>query len=370
MTGSARTAGDGTLVNGAEEPPGPGAAAAKPVARRRWYRLSNISGVYSLILIVIIFSSIDGHDFARMQTIETILNQSAVPGIIALAMVIPLAAGVFDLSAGYVLGWVGVVAAWFLGNTGLPVGVVILLALGTAVLVALFNAIVIVAFRVESIIATLGSGSVVYALTYWVSGDTQLSVGVAGHFSELVASASFHGLTVPVFVMAVLMILIGWASEQTQAGRYTYAVGFDPDVAKLSGLRVGTIRVVALIICSVIAGVAGLCLTGQVQSASPDAGPSYVLPAFAGVFLGATQIRAPRFNAWGTVLAVLVLATGNYGLLLSGGPSWTPMIFNGLALIIAVAAARISGGSSLRTLRPRRRRRAMSAADTDALRVT
>jgi ribose transport system permease protein len=151
------------------------------------------------------------------------------------------------------------------------------------------------------------------------------------------------------------MIVIGLATEQTQSGRNAYAVGFDPAVAKLSGLRVGWIRIVSLILCALVAAVAGLCLTGQVQAASPDVGPSYLLPAFAGVFLGATQIRAPRFNAWGTVVAVLVLATGNYGLLLSGGPSWTPQIFNGAALILAVAAAGIGSGSLAIPVRWRRK---------------
>jgi ribose/xylose/arabinose/galactoside ABC-type transport system permease subunit len=85
---------------------------------------------------------------------------------------------------------------------------------------------------------------------------------------------------------------------------------------------------------------AGLVLTAQVASASPMNGDGFLLPAFAAVFLGATQFRLKRFSAWGAVLAVFMLGTGQYGLLLAGAPQWTPNVFQGLALIAAIGLSR------------------------------
>jgi ribose transport system permease protein len=309
----------------------------------RWYSPRNISGVYALLLTILIFGLASPDSFFTVQSAKTILNQSAVSGIVALALVVPLAAGVFDISVGYTLGFSGVVAAWMLGNWSMSVVEIVLLTLLVGAVVGLANAFVVLGLRVDAIVATLGTGSLLYGLTEAVSGDLPLTTGVAGSFSYHLAGANFEGITVPVFVMLALMVVLGLATEQTQVGRFCYAVGIDVDVARLSGIRVRTIKVGALIIGGLLATLAGLCLTAQVQAGTPTAGPAYLLPAFAGVFLGATQFRAPRFNAWGTVLAVLFLATGNYGLLLVGGPTWLPQVFNGLALILAVALAGVGG---------------------------
>jgi ribose transport system permease protein len=137
--------------------------------------------------------------------------------------------------------------------------------------------------------------------------------------------------------MLVGMVAIGWLLERTQMGRRFYAMGFERETARLSGIRVDLLGTLAFISSAVIAGAAGLVLTGRVASASPEAGPPYLIPAFSAAFLGATQLRAGRFNPWGTVIAVLMLGTGDVGLLLAGGPIWTPELFEGVVLIAAVA---------------------------------
>ena len=92
-----------------------------------------------------------------------------------------------------------------------------------------------------------------------------------------------------------------------------------------------------------IASIAGMVLAGSVSSASPGAGAPYLLPSFAAVFLGATQFRDFRFNAWGTIVAVFMLGTGEYGLLLVGAPRWMPDVFQGVALIVAIAITQFGG---------------------------
>lgn len=319
----------------------PGAPRVKP--SWGWLSPSRIGGVYLLVLIAAVFSVLEPERFFTLTTVRTILNQSAVSILIALAVTLPLAAGLFDLSIGYILGLSGVVGAWLLTNTSLPSLAVIAVTLLVAVALGLLNAVVVVGLRVQSLIATLATGSIFFAMTMAVSGDKQIVVPMSGDFANLLALNSFAGIMVPVYFCAAIMLILGLAMERTAIGRYWYAIGFDREVARLTGIRVGLLEAGALVIGAAIAGLAGLVLAGQLGAGSPNVGANYLLPAFAGAFLGATQIRAGRFNPWGTVLAVLILMTGNHGLLVSGGPLWTPQVFQGVALILAVGVTQLRG---------------------------
>jgi ribose transport system permease protein len=127
--------------------------------------------------------------------------------------------------------------------------------------------------------------------------------------------------------------------EYRQLGRYLYATGSNSDAARLAGVRTDRITTIALLMSGFIAALAGVILTMEIGAAAVDAGSPYLLPAFAAVFLGATQFRARRVNVLGTILAVYVLATGVQGIDLAGAPFWVQDIFDGVALIIAVALA-------------------------------
>jgi ribose transport system permease protein len=181
------------------------------------------------------------------------------------------------------------------------------------------------------------------ALAVGVSGNATLSgPRLSGAFSANLTHHVVSNYTLPIVYVLVLMVVLGVLLERTQFGRYIYAVGFNAAAARLAGLRVALLQTIALMIGGLIAAWAGIVLTAQLASSTPSSGDSYLLPAFAAVFLGSTQFRAPRFNAWGVVVAVFMLGTGQYGLLLVGAPSWTPDVFQGVALIAAVGLTRTS----------------------------
>jgi ribose transport system permease protein len=163
---------------------------------------------------------------------------------------------------------------------------------------------------------------------------------VSGEFTEI-SRANFHGFAAPFFYVIVMMILLAVFLSQTKAGRHVYAVGFDPDVARLAGVRVKGVQVAALVCSGTIAAIAGVVLTARLSSASPSSGNPYLLPAFAATFLGATQFKAKRFNAVGTWIAVYMLATGQYGLLLASAPQWMPNVFQGVALVAAIGLTQL-----------------------------
>jgi ribose transport system permease protein len=296
----------------------------------------NIGAVYVWLMIVLLFSLISPSTFATLQTGKSVLNQYAITGMVGLSVIVPLAAGVYDLSIGSIVGITGVLAAYLLEKTSMSPVVVGLVVIAACVVIGLCNALVVAGLKVNSFIATLGTGAILTAITTALSGGEVITGRIGNGFSKL-ATTSFGGIQIAVVYLLVIMVVLGYWLERTQSGREIYATGFDAETARLTGAPVTRIVTLSFVTSAVISGFAGMVLAAQVASGSPDVGQTYLIPAFSAAFLGATQLRGGRFNAWGTVIGVLLLGTGNVGLLISGGPTWTPNLFEGCVLIAAVA---------------------------------
>jgi ribose transport system permease protein len=325
----------------------------------------NIGALYVWIVIIVLFTLIAPDTFPTVTTAKGILNQYSVTGLMALSLVVPLAASYYDLSIGYTMSLAGVLAAELLNKTAWSPVVVGLVVIVACVAIGLLNAFVVVGLGVDSFIGTLGSGAIIAAVTLGISGNQTITGRVGEGFANI-SSTDIAGISLPVFYLLIVMVGIGYWLERTRTGRHLYAMGFDRETARLTGISVNRLGTVAFITSAVIAGFAGMVLAGRVSSGSPDAGPSYLIPAFSAAFLGATQLRRGRFNPWGAVIAVLLLGTGDVGLLLAGGPIWTPNLFEGTALIAAVALTGF-GHSAIRerisVLRARGKQRANAPLD-------
>ncbi len=135
-----------------------------------------------------------------------------------------------------------------------------------------------------------------------------------------------------------LAIILWLFMEYASTGRRLYATGFNTEAARLANIRVDRLRFCALLTSALISGFAGIVLASSLSSGSPSAGTGYLLPAFAAVFVGATQLKNGRFNAWGTILAILMLGTGTIGLQLATPSPWAPAMFTGVVLLVALGA--------------------------------
>ncbi|HXN60352.1 MAG TPA: ABC transporter permease [Acidimicrobiales bacterium] len=290
-------------------------------------------------MIIIFFSILDPHLFPTVATLHQVLEEGAISGLIAISLVIPLASGEFDISVGYIAGFSGVLAAWFLANTGMSPWLVIPLTMLCTTAIGAVNGFVVVVLKVNSLIGTLGTGAIILAATGGIANQQVMTTRVLA-LSNAVGNRQVWGITLPVFVMVGAMLIVGYVLEQTTTGRAWYAVGFDAAVARLAGLRTKMLQFSAFLISGLISGLAGIILAATVGAADPTAGPSYLLPSFAAVFLGATQFRHGRFNPWGAVVAVLMLSTGEVGLSLADAPEWAPNVFLGVVLITALAITR------------------------------
>jgi len=312
--------------------------------------LRRVSALYVLVALIAIFSIWVPDTFLTTTTLKTLLAQQAITAIVAIGLVLPLAAGVFDLSIGLVLGLGAIVVAWMLGVHDHGVVVSIAFTLLAGVLVGVLNGLLVTKVRIDSFIATLGMSACLTAVIAWISGE-QLIIDLPDGFTAI-SSTEVAGIVLPVFYLFALAVLLWFVLEHTPAGRRIYATGGGVDAARLAGVRTSRVIFGCFVASAVIASLAGVLQTASIGTGDPHVGPSYLLPAFAAAFLGSTQIKPGRFNVWGTILAVYVLATGVKGLQLAGAPFWIPDLFNGVALLLAVGLAGL----------PRRSRRASPGA--------
>ncbi|HWI73932.1 MAG TPA: ABC transporter permease, partial [Baekduia sp.] len=286
--------------------PASGAVAGRSLAQR--LSVKNIGAIYVWAIIIVVFSFWAPDTFPTWQTAKTVLNQNAIAGLVALALVVPLSARVFDLSVGNATGLCNVIVAWLLVKQGVPVVPAVMLTIASGILIGVINAAIVIGGRIDSFIGTLATGSLMAAAVTLVSDDQPI-IGdqLGGRFGDI-ATADVGGIAVPVFLMFAVALGVWYLLGYTVTGRRIYATGFNADGARLTGIHTDRLRFVSLVVSGTVAGVGGVLLASQISSGSPDAGPPYLLDAFAAAFLGATQFGG-RFNAWGTVVAVLLLGT-------------------------------------------------------------
>lgn len=312
-------------------------------------------GAYGLLaltaLLFLIFSLALPDTFPTRDTVDSMLSNQSIPAILALAAMVPIVTGAFDLSIGYGLGLAHVMVMQLIVHDAWPWPLACLAVIVGGAVVGVLNGVIVEFGRIDSFIATLGTGSILYALTGWITDGGRIVPGPQGlpaAFTDLYDS-TFLGLPLPAFYVLALTAALWLVLERLPLGRYLYVVGSNPRAADLVGIPVRRYTVLAFTASGLIVGFAGVLLAAQQQIGNPSVGLDYLLPAFVGALLGSTAIKPGRPNAPGTVVAVAVLAVGLTGIGQLGADFWTIPLFHGGTLLLAVGLAGYSARRRLRT---------------------
>lgn len=295
------------------------------------------------VLLIIGFGIANPTVFLTAATFQTMFGSQAVLLVLTLALIVPLTAGDYDLSVAGVLTLSAMTVAILNVQHGWPIWAAILAALAMSLLVGLVNGLIMVYFGIESLIVTLGMGTLLTGITLWASNSATIS-GISSVLVDYVIVKRIGGISLAFFYAIALCAILWWVMEYTSIGRRLLFVGRGRSVSKLSGVRVGRVRVGAMMGASLLAAIAGIMYAGTSGGADPSSGSSLLLPAFAAAFLGATAIMPGRFNPWGTAIAVYFLVTGITGLQLMGVQSYVQQLFYGGALLVAVALSQLARG--------------------------
>lgn len=308
---------------------------------RHWdaVRLSGLALPTMLVAFVVVFSITRTSTFLTVGNFRTLGSSQAVLAVLAIAALLPLIVGQFDLSVGANLGLGVIVTTGLTGNVGLATPVAIVLALITCAFVGLINGVLVAGFEINAFVATLATGTVLGGLVDWVTGGTAIVQNIPSSLLTL-GQANVFGIPITVIYLLVVAVLAFYALRFTPAGRYLYAIGGSREAARLAGIKVSRLTLLTFIAAGLLAGVAGVMEAAVLGSGSPTVGPEFLLPAFAACFLGATAIRPGTFNVVGTVVAVYTIATGTTGLELMGTPTYIEPIFSGVVLVLAALSTR------------------------------
>lgn len=312
--------------------------------RRRQLALSTVLARYGLILawivLIIIYTIMLPNLFPRVSTIQIILGSQAPAIMVALALLVPLVGGDFDLSVAGVLGVSDMLVGQLNVTYHLPLSVAVLAAFAVGPIVGVINSVLIVNLGVDSVIVTLGTGTALTGLALGINLQPISGIG-----SALITATSFKILGLPmVFYYSIALTAILWyVFGHTPFGRRLYFCGNGAEVARLAGIRVSRFRWIALLSSSCIAAAAGIALTGSLGGSDPNIAANYLLPSFAAVFLGSTVISPGRFNPIGVLVASYFLITTETALELMGQSGWVQQVVSGVALVLGVAASRIVG---------------------------
>jgi ribose transport system permease protein len=319
-------------------------ASGRATTSRIVTRAAEQFGLPVLFVVMVLFFatySTSREPFTSSANINNILAGQSVTGIIALGMVIPLAAGYFDVSIAAIAGVANVVAAALIVEHGQSIWIGMVAALLVGGLIGAANGVLVAFFKVNGLIVTLGSFTVLGGVLTWYTKGASIS-GVPDSLGNW-GSLKWLGIPRPFWLLIVVGLIVWYALMHTPFGRQFEAVGSNEAAARLVGIRVERLVFASFVLAGTIAGIAGILLTSRSGGADPTAGPSYLFPALAAVFLGATTIRPGKYNVWGTIISIFFVAVGVTGFTLLGADAWVTPVFDGGILILAVFISTVVG---------------------------
>lgn len=309
-----------------------------PTAQRRVLSvLSGATGPLIGLILLCLFLSFASDKFLSVRNFLNVLDQITVLGIIAVGMTLVILIGGIDLAVGSVLALSMMVLGYLNIELGVPMYLAIPLALVAASLNGFIAGLLITRFNVPAFIATLAMMSMTRGVANMITNGQQITGFPA--WLNMSAITRYGGfLTSTVAVMLVVFVIAYLYLRYRHGGRALYAIGGNPEVARLAGIDVKTMTVMVYTVCSLLAGLAGLVLAARLDSAQPSLGTSYELDAIAAVVIGGTSLSGGTGGIGGTIIGVLIIGVLRNGLNLLSVSPFVQQVVIGLVIVLAVTA--------------------------------
>lgn len=275
--------------------------------------------------------------FLTLRNLRSVLIGYSFIAVAALGQLFVILTGRIDLSAGSVMGLSGMIAAMALAS-GIDPVFAVLAGVLTGAMVGLFNAVFSVSLNLNAFIVTLGSLQIARGLSVALTeGDTV--TGFPDSFLALGSTAL--GLPIPVWILLALLAIAGAVLRFTSFGRELYAIGGNETAARLAGVSVDRVIIIAFVASGAAAGLAGVLMTARLGAALGNAATGYELTIIASLVIGGASLAGGRGSALGVALGGLLIALVNNALVLLTVPTYWQQAFTGAVIICAVLIDRI-----------------------------
>lgn len=305
-------------------------------------RAARLAPTYGLVILMFVllavFSIALPDTFPTMLNLRAILSDKSIIALLSLAAMIPMVAGRIDLTVGYGIVIWHILAISLQIQFGVPWPLAVLIVLVLGVITGALNGILVEVARIDSFIATLGTGTILYALALWYTGGRQI-VGQADAGFYALSGTFIFGLPITAYYVLVITVALWVILEYTPIGRYLYAIGANQRAAELNGIPTRKFVILSFVTSGLMTAFAGVLLAAKLRIGQASVGLEFLLPALVGAFLGSTTIKPGRVNVWGTIVGVMILAVGISGIQQLGGSFWVEPMFNGMTLLIAIGIA-------------------------------
>lgn len=305
-------------------------------------RILRFLPVYGLVILTVfligLFSALLPDTFPTMLNLRSIISDKAIIALLSLGAMIPMAAGRIDLTVGYGIVLWHILAISLQTMLGLPWPVAVAVVLVLGAVTGFLNGLLVEVAKIDSFIATLGTGTVLYALALWHTGGRQM-VGLLPDGFYALNTTFVFGLPITAYYLIVITVVMWIILEYTPVGRYLYAIGANQRAAQLNGIPTRKYVIGAFVASGTMTALAGVLLAAKLRIGQASVGLEFLLPALVGAFLGSTTIKPGRVNVWGTVVGVVILAVGISGIQQFGGSFWVEPLFNGVTLLVAIGIA-------------------------------
>jgi rhamnose transport system permease protein len=321
----------------------------------RVFRIRESGIIVVLIVFVAITVSIEPR-FASQQEVQFILANTTIFALLALGETMVIVSRNVDLSIGSVVGLSAYVSASLFGKAhGIPIVVVFLVGLGIGLAVGVANGLMVAIGRVPSLVVTLATLYIVRGLDILIVGGNEVVAQTLPNAFIEIPRAGIYGVPYLAIVIAAVIGIGAYYMRSYRSGRELYAIGSNPEAARLAGIPVGRRVFTAFTVSGAIAGVAGVLWAAQYQTVDSNAGTGYELTVIASVVVGGVAIFGGSGSAVGAAIGALLLQTINSALYVLGiSPFWDQAIAGAL-LLAAITLDRII---SLRLTAALRRRSA------------
>lgn len=301
------------------------------------FSLSGATGPLIGLILLCVFLSFATDSFMTTRNLLNILDQISVLGIMAVGMTFVILIGGIDLAVGSVLALAMMVMGFLANVAGIPLPMAILAALVVAAASGAVSGLLITTFNVPAFISTLAMMSIARGLANMIT-DGQQIVGFPAWFSMLSFTRYGGFLTFTVAVMLVVFALGYIFLRYTAGGRSLYAIGGNPEVARLAGINVKLFTVGVYLVSGLLAGLGGVVLAMRLDAVQPTAGFTYELDTIAAVVIGGTSLSGGQGGIIGTIIGVLIIGVLRNGLNLLGVSPFMQAVVIGVVIALAVAA--------------------------------
>jgi ribose transport system permease protein len=303
--------------------------------------LQRLLAFAGLVMLMLVFS-VASENFLQTDNLVSVLQATAVNGVLAIACTLVIVSGGIDLSVGCLMTFCAVVTGVVLTNWGLPLPLGIAAAILCGATCGGLSGWLVAQLRIPPFIATLGMMMLLKGLALVISGSKPIyfldTPGFEAIAQDSLIGAVLPALPLPNSVLILFAVALGasWLLGQTLFGRYAFALGSNEEAARLSGLQVKRWKVAVYAVGGAICGIAGLLIASRLNSAQPALGQGYELDAIAAVVIGGTSLAGGRGSVLGTLIGAFIMSVLANGLrILNVSQEWQTAV-TGVIIVMAV----------------------------------